>query len=167
MLELPHQQWTNAKGTYYPEEELDRLDRWRFTVRNDSERETTLPIMFVDERPPAITGFTPLLCDVDGTPTGIPVQISKNWHAQPEKGVLRHQGPWFHGCTFVRLPPRSQREFSFSIAYARYGGVPAASHAQLSLIGWGHNQFWDQCRHRQLRREHLLRTGPVAAPLLH
>ena len=145
VLEIPHQRWTNAKGTYYPEEELDRLDRWRFTVRNDSELETTLPIMFVDERPPAITGFTPLLCDVDGTPTGIPVQISKNWHARPDKGVLRHQGPWFHGCTFVRLPPRSQREFNFSIAYARYGGVPAASHAQLSLIGWGHNQFWDQC----------------------
>ena len=144
VLELPHQQWKNAKGTYYPEEGLDRLDRWRFTLRNDSEREATLAIMFVDDHPPAITGFTPLLCDVDGTPTGIPVQISKNWHAQPKKGVLRHQGPWFHGCTFVRLPPRSQREFTFSIAYARYGGVPAASHAQLSLIGWGHNQFWEQ-----------------------
>ena len=144
VLELPHQKWTNTKGTYYPEEELDRLDRWRFTIRNDSEREATLPIMFADEHPPAITGFIPLLCDVDGTPTGIPVQISKNWHARPDKGVLRHQGPWFHGCTFVRLPPRSQREFSFSIAYARYGGVPAASHAQLSLIGWGHNQFWEQ-----------------------
>jgi hypothetical protein len=144
VFEIPHQQWTNAKGTYYPEEELDRLDRWRFTVRNDSEREATLPIMFMDKHPPAVTGFTPLLCDVDGTPTGIPVQISKNWHAQPKKGELRHQGPWFHGCTFIRLPPRSQREFSFSIAYARYGGVPAASHAQLSLIGWGHNQFWEQ-----------------------
>jgi hypothetical protein len=145
VLEIPHQQWRNAKGTYYPEEELDRLDRWRFTVRNDSQQEATLPIMFMDEHPPAVTGFTPLLCEVDGTPTGIPVQISKNWHAQPNKGVLRHQGPWFHGCTFVHLPPRSQREFSFSIAYARYGGVPAASHAQLSLIGWGHNQFWEQC----------------------
>jgi len=30
------------------------------------------------------------------------------------------------------------------VAYARYGGVPAASHAQLSLIGRGHNQFWDE-----------------------
>jgi hypothetical protein len=145
VLELPHEKWANAKGTYYPEEELDRLDRWQFTIRNDSEREATLPIMFMNEHPPAITGFTPMLCEVDGTPTGIPVQISKNWHAQPKKGVLRHQGPWFHGCTFVRLPPRSRREFSFSIAYARYGGVPAASHGQLSLIGWGHNQFWEQC----------------------
>jgi hypothetical protein len=30
------------------------------------------------------------------------------------------------------------------MVHARYGGVCAASHAQLSLIGWGHNQFWDQ-----------------------
>jgi hypothetical protein len=27
VLKLPHQHWANAKGTYYPEEELDRLDR--------------------------------------------------------------------------------------------------------------------------------------------
>jgi len=144
VLELPRHKWQNAKGTYYPEEELDRLDRWRFTLRNDSEREAALPILFVDEHPPAITGFTPMVCEADGTPTGIPVQISKNWHARPDKGVLRHQGPWFHGCTFVRMPPRSKREFCFTLAYARYGGVPAASHAQLSLIGWGHNQFWDE-----------------------
>ena len=143
-LTLPRRSWTNKQGTYYPEEELDRLDRWSFSVRNDTDREATVPLMFVDEQPPAITGVTPLLCDADGNPTGIPVQISKNWHARPEKGALRHQGPWFHGCTFIRLPPRSRREFTFALAYARYGGVPAASHAQLSLIGWGHNQFWDE-----------------------
>ena len=144
ILELPRLKWQNAKGTYYPEEELDRLDRWRFAVRNDSGDTVTLPLLFVDAHPPAITGFTPLLGDADGTPTGIPVQISKNWHQRPEKGVLRHQGPWFHGASFVRLPPHSRRELTLAVAYARYGGVPAASHAQLSLIGWGHNQFWDQ-----------------------
>jgi len=37
ILKLPSPPWKNAKGTYYPEEELDRLDRWRFTVRNESE----------------------------------------------------------------------------------------------------------------------------------
>ena len=28
-LQLPEEPWSNAKGTYYPEEHLDRLDRWR------------------------------------------------------------------------------------------------------------------------------------------
>jgi hypothetical protein len=33
----------------------------------------------------------------------------------------------------------------FVLAYARWGGVPAASHAQLCLIGWGgRNQLWHQ-----------------------
>ena len=143
-LKIPALPWKNTRGTYYSQDELDRLDRWRFRVRNDSAREAVLPMMFVDEHPPAVTGFTPLLCDVDGVPTGIPVQISKNWHRREDKGNLPHQGPWFHGCTWVHVPAHSQREFVFALTYARYGGVPAVSHAQLCLIGWGHNQFWDQ-----------------------
>jgi hypothetical protein len=144
VVNLPHNEWQRGPGSNYPRSELDRLDRWPFTVRNDEDVEVLAPIMFVDERPPAITGFTPLLCDREGNPTGLPVQISKNWHQRKEKGDLPHQGPWFHGCTFIRVPPHAEREFIFSVAYARYGGIPAASHAQLSLIGWGINQFWDE-----------------------
>lgn len=144
MVRLPEKPWSNAKGTYYPEEHLDRLDRWRLTLRNDADREAVARLMFVQEHHLPITGFTPMLCDPDGAPSGLPVQISKNWHQRPEKGHLAHEGPWFHGCAFVRLPAQSRRELLFQMAYARYGGVPAASHAQLSLIGWGHNQFWDE-----------------------
>jgi len=143
-LQLPEKPWSNAKGTYYPEEHLDRLDRWHFTLRNDSDRPAVARLMFVQEKYLPITGFTPMLCEPDGTPTGLPVQISKDWHLRPKIGVVPHQGPWFHGCAFVRLPPNSKRELVFQMAYARYGGVFAASLAQLSLIGWGHNQFWDQ-----------------------
>jgi hypothetical protein len=141
---LPEKSWSNAKGTYYPEEHLDRLDRWPLTLINPSERPTVVRLMFTQTRDLPITGFTPMLCDPDGTPSGLPVQISKNWHQRSEKGHLDYEGPWFHGFTFVRLPPKSRRELVFQMAYARYGGVPAASHAQLSLVGWGHNQFWDE-----------------------
>ncbi len=143
-LALPEKPWSNFKGTYYPEEHLDRLDRWRFALRNDSDRQTVARLMFTQRYHIPITGFTPMLCDVDGAPTGMPVQISKNWHRRPEKGELQHEGPWFHGCTFVRLPPRTKRDFIFQMVHARYGGVFAASHAHLCLIGWGHNQFWDE-----------------------
>ena len=144
IVRLPEKPWGNAKGTYYAEEHLDRLDRWSLTLRNDAERETVARLMFVQENQLPITGFTPMLCDPDGTPSGLPVQISKNWHQRTEKGHLAHEGPWFHGCSIVRLPGKSRRDLLFQMAYARYGGVPAASHAQLSLIGWGHNQFWDE-----------------------
>jgi hypothetical protein len=143
-LALPEIAWSNAKGTYYPEEHLDRLDRWRVTLRNESDRETTARLMFTQTNHLPITGFTPMLCDADGAPTGLPVQISKNWHRRPEQGALPHEGPWFHGCAFLRLPPKSRQELVFQMVYARYGGVFAASHAQLCLVGWGHNQFWDQ-----------------------
>jgi len=33
---------------------------------------------------------------------------------------------------------------ALTIAYALWGGVPAASHAQLCLIGYGGNQLWDE-----------------------
>ena len=143
-IALPDVPWSNAKGTYYPEEHLDRLDRWRVTLRNDSDRETTARLMFTQENNIPITGFTPMLCDADGTPSGLPVQISKNWHRRPEKGDMPHEGPWFHGCALVRLPPKSKRDLLFQMVYARYGGVFAVSHSQLCLVGWGHNQFWEE-----------------------
>ena len=114
------------------------------TLGNDSDAPTVARILFSQQHHLPITGFTPLLCDADGAPTGLPVQVSKNWHQRPEKGHVPHEGPWFHGFAYVRIPARSRREFNFQMVYARYGGVCAASHTQLSLVGWGHNQFWDQ-----------------------
>ena len=143
-IALPEKPWSNASGTYYPEEHLDRVDRWRVSLRNDGDSPTVAPLMFTQQHHLPITGFTPLLCDPDGTPTGLPVQLSKNWHQRPEKGRVPHDGAWFHGFAWVRVPPRSKRDFVFQMVYARYGGVFAASHSQLSLIGWGHNQFWDE-----------------------
>jgi len=134
--------WSNRSGTYYPEEHLDRLDKWPMTLRNDSDETKVFRLLF-DTQPRNITGFSPMILDSEGRPTGIPVQISKNWHRG--KIPMRYQGPWVHGSTVIRVPPRSTRHYQYAIAYARWGGVPAASHAQLSLIGWGHNMFWDEC----------------------
>ncbi len=112
VVQLPMPQWQNSQGTYYPSDELDRLDRWPVVLRNDSDRDTVVPLMFVPANMPAITGLTPMLCDLDGTPTGLPVQTSKNWHARPDKGDLPHQGPWVHACAFVRLPARARANWS-------------------------------------------------------
>jgi hypothetical protein len=143
-LRLPEKPWSNAAGTYYPQEHLDRRDRWRFSVRNVGDAPTVARLMFTQEKHLPITGFTPMICDAEGRPTGHLLQISKNWHQRPEKGHLPHEGTWFHGCLWLRVPAKSTRDFTLQMVYARYGGVCAASHAQLSLIGWGHNQFWDQ-----------------------
>lgn len=89
-----------------------------------------------------ITGISATLRDAKGNPIGVPVQLSKNWHADREGGVYAEA--WFHGLTQLRLPPKSTTELELTISYGHWGGVPAASHAQLSLIGWGNNQLWHQ-----------------------
>jgi hypothetical protein len=136
-VELPTQNWDPAL-------DLDHLERVRLTVRNPGEHEAIARLLFAKDASFAgVTGLTPMLRTLDGHPTGLPVQVSKNWHQTPGRTFL-YQGPWFHGFTSLRLPPRSELELEFALTYARWGGVPAASHAQLCLIGWGTNQRWDQ-----------------------
>jgi hypothetical protein len=89
-----------------------------------------------------ITGISAVLRDAAGNPLGIPVQLSKNWHNKPEGGT--HAEQWFHGITQLRLPPHAFAALELVIVYGHWGGVAAASHAQLSLIGWGGNQLWEQ-----------------------
>lgn len=126
------------------EQEPDRLERIRLSLTNATPREQVARLIFDDPSgTPAITGLTPMLRDAEGFPSGIPVQCSKNWHRQKDRRFT-HEGPWFHGFTVLRLPPRSRVDAELALTFARWGGVPAASHAQLSLIGWGWNQVWDQ-----------------------
>jgi hypothetical protein len=70
------------------------------------------------------------------------VQLSKNWHGR--SGDNPYEGTWFHGFTQLRLPAETTVDVELTLAFAHWGGVPAASHAQLCLIGWGANQLWDQ-----------------------
>lgn len=136
----PH--WNNNSRSQDPEEHLDRMDRWPLTIKNDTDKPKTYRLLF-DTPPRNITGFTSMILDEKGQPTGIPVQISKNWHN--DKTRQRYEGSWTHGSTVITVPAKSTYKCQYAIAYARWGGVPAASHAQLCLIGWGHNMMWDEC----------------------
>jgi hypothetical protein len=92
-----------------------------------------------------MTGCTPMIRDADGNPTGLFVQVSKNWHRDERRGrSLLYEGRWIHATTLVHLPAHSRLDCEFAMAWARWGGLPSASHAQLCLIGWGYNQLWDQ-----------------------
>ncbi len=136
-VQLPPENWRMA-------EDLDHLDRFSLALRNPSDQPRTFRLLFAKDHPfEGVTGLTPMLRDSQGHPTGIPVQISKNWHARPERPML-YEGPWLHSATVLRLPPHSRVEGEFNITYGHWGGVPAASHAQLCLIGWGWNQLWDE-----------------------
>lgn len=125
-------------------EDFNRLDRLRLRLENPDDTPRAFPLGFTFDAPGfPVVGLTPMLRDAAGNPTGLPIQISKNWH-RTEGLTLLYQGPWFHGYTLLRLPAHSKVECEFALTYAGWGGLPAVSHAQLCLIGWGGNQLWDQ-----------------------
>jgi len=127
----------------------DILERVRLRIQNNAPHRQSVRVMFEKSRGgfhhkvgSPITGVSAILRDADGNPTGIPVQISKNWHNQREAGP--HSGLWLHAFSQINLPPKAEIELELTICYGHWGGVPAASHAQLCLIGWGSNQHWSQ-----------------------
>ncbi len=82
-----------------------------------------------------ITGGAPLLRDADGDPNGMPVQISKNWHGEY----------WYHLYTMPTFSGRGPESMELTMASSKWGDAYAASHAQLSLVGWGDwGGHWDE-----------------------
>ena len=138
-------QYESAMGAYVvdvPEFERDwqtgytdvrNCDEVEFRVDNPSSDRHYVPVLFDVKKPANITGQTPIMCDAEGRPTGIPVQLSKNWH----------HGAYSKFYAIMPCPP-GQTEYRLRIAYGFWGKLPAASHAQLSLYGYGGNGRWDQ-----------------------
>ncbi len=116
--------------------DLKTMERVKVTAENAATETSTLRISFAKAGGGfPITGMSPVLRDMEGWPLGLPVQISKNWHTTP---------CWFHGLTMLDAAPNAPLDFEFDLAYGFWGGVPAVSHAQLCLVGYGGNQLWDE-----------------------
>ncbi len=122
----------------------DRFERILITLTNATASDRTVRLDFARTNGlwPGAVGTVMILRDLNGTPVGIPVQLSKNWHHATED---RWIGPWFHGLTILTVPASSTLSFEADTMTQNYGGVPAASHAQLCLVGYGDNtQQWEE-----------------------
>lgn len=133
--------------------ENNRMERVQFSINNPTKSDKVVRLNFAKGRllPEgghvfAIPAISAVLRDGMGNPVGIPVQLSKNWHEKDYKGIENHyfRGPWYHGLSMLTIPANSSISLEYTSVNALWGGVPAASHAQLSLVGWGHNQQWDE-----------------------
>lgn len=120
-------------GGYNP---IRNYDEFEIVVDNPGATAVAVPFLLDHYRVANITGLVPILCDASGAPTGIPVQLSKNWHYSKLGAYLRAYSllPAEPGVTNYRL----------RIPYGFYGTLPSASHAQLSLVGYGGEGRWDQ-----------------------
>ncbi|UOG90781.1 MAG: cellulase family glycosylhydrolase [Candidatus Thiothrix sulfatifontis] len=129
----------------YPDH-INRVDEFLLEVTNPTENPLDIPLVFEENVPRAITGTVMLLSDeTDGKPIGIPVQVSKNWHINGDTGIKAiHRGRWLRGSTYFTLAAGETRRFKLKVVFGYWAGVGAASHSQLSLIGWGGNWKWDE-----------------------
>ncbi len=114
-------------------------DEFSITIDHTGDTEKAVPFLLDLRGAANTTGLCPILCHKDGRPTGIPVQLSKNWHYKPMGDYL---------MAYASLPAKPGRtEYLLRVAYGFYGALPSASHAQLSLVGYsgkGGNGRWDQ-----------------------
>ena len=120
-----------GKSGYNDIRDYDEID-----ITVDSQTGTSVPFLMEIIEPANITGICPVLCDEQGRPTGIPVQLSKNWHYSKMGAYLR---------AYALLPAtKGQSKYKLKLVYGFYGTLPSASHAQLSLVGYNGNGRWDQ-----------------------
>ena len=129
---------------------IERYDDYTFTVKNPLSETVNIPIVFNQRPVRTVTGISMQLVDgATGQPTGIPIQISKNWH-KVASAPVKHDtngGQWLRGSTMLMLEPGATRELRVRVAYGFWDGAGAASHAALSLIGFrtnGDNWKWEQ-----------------------
>ncbi len=123
---------SGAPGT--PDWTMDATHTWygRHRLVIDSALPAPAPVPLVMGASPGlvwnITGGVPIVRDEAGVSLGWPLQASKNWHAGPDNffRVVAHP-------TFVAAGPVT---VELTMASARWGRPWAASHAQLSLVGW-------------------------------
>ncbi|MEP1486830.1 MAG: hypothetical protein ABJK28_00225 [Algibacter sp.] len=142
------------EGNPGPQDDLNnRMERVVFSVTNSSKVDKVLRLNFAKGR--LVTngasvfgtpGISAILRDMNGNPIGIPIQLSKNWHTGGRSGVDNHyfRGTWYEGLTMLTIPAKTSISLEYTSVNSLWGGVPAASHAQLCLVGWGHNQQWDE-----------------------
>jgi hypothetical protein len=127
----------------------ERIERVKIELTNPDDKERTVRLNFNKTTSTGVfgvTGISAMIRDNNLNPTGIPIQLSKNWHINDEGDLF--MGPWFRGFTMIQLPANTAVEFEFTLVNAMWGKLPAASHNQLSLIGWSMapygNQLWEQ-----------------------
>jgi hypothetical protein len=119
----------------------NRIERVALTLTNPENKPRVVRLCFGKKNTIGITGLSAIIRDSRGNPVGLPVQISKNWHT---KKPGRYKGPWYRGLTMLTVPARTTLNIEYVSVGAYFGGVPAASHAQLCLVGWGNNQLWEE-----------------------
>jgi len=115
------------KTGYQPIQSYDELI---VRIQNNGPDDICVPLMLT-MCPANPTGLCPIICNKNYIPTGIPIQLSKNWHYHELGNYVRF---------YFFLPVNNIKGWTIyriRVAYGFYGTLPLASHSNLSLVGYG------------------------------
>ena len=108
--------------------DIRNYDTFKVEIQNQGPTDVYVPVLLFVQPLANPTGVCPIVCDMTYVPTGIPIQLSKNWH---ESNVPSY-GRFY---TFLPVKTHSSTVYYIRCVYGFYGSLPSASHANLSLVG--------------------------------
>ncbi|MFN0200225.1 MAG: hypothetical protein ACKVTZ_01820, partial [Bacteroidia bacterium] len=112
----------------------DLLQNLKLTLTNNSATDKAVRLCFRQIPGVNIVGFSSMLRNPNGDPSGIPLQISKNWHNTYN---MMYSGTWTREYAEVIVPANTALKFDYTRVGAKWGGVQAAFSHQLSVVGAG------------------------------
>jgi hypothetical protein len=81
-----------------------------------------------------VTGFNSVICNRNGDPSGLPIQVSKNWH---NTTVQLYSGNWIKEYVEFIIPANTTLNLQYKRTGAKWGETYTASSHQLSVVGAG------------------------------
>jgi hypothetical protein len=113
---------------------VDLLQNLKLSLRNTEATDKRVRLCFRQIPGPNIVGFSSMLRNPDGSPAGVPLQISKDWHGDYN---MLYSGTWIREYTEVIVPSNSVLNFDYTRVGAKWGKVYGAFSHQLSVVGAG------------------------------
>ncbi|MDO6803066.1 hypothetical protein Q4595_11460 [Wenyingzhuangia sp. 1_MG-2023] len=113
---------------------VDEIQSIDLKLTNKTAKNKTSRLCF--RQLPAINtvGFNSMICNNNGSPSGLPIQVSKNWH---EVTSQFYSGSWIKEYTEIVIPANTTLHLKYKRTGAKWGKTYTASSHQLSVVGSG------------------------------
>ncbi len=113
---------------------IDQLQNIELELNNNSNIEKTVRLCFRQIPNVNVVGFNSILRNDNGDPSGLPIQVSKNWHTSTPQ---YYSGSWIREYTEIKIPPNTIINIDYTRTGAKWGETYTASSHQLSVAGAG------------------------------
>jgi hypothetical protein len=112
---------------------VDLLQNIKIQLKNSQMTDKRVRFCFRQVSPKNVVGFSSMLRNPNGDPTGIPLQISKNWHGKVTDKL--YSGTWIKEYAELIVPANSTFNFDYTRSGAKWGTVYGAFSHQLCVVG--------------------------------